>query len=100
MAARHLRHYGYQPAIYYPKRSKNELYQVRQLPFHFTAKCCKDKMHAPISSYLYMLDSHQNNVKESAVAFRIYYATKRQYSSPARWHSVLLSDHGAHPSSS
>lgn len=29
VAARHLRHYGYQPTIYYPKRSKNELYQVR-----------------------------------------------------------------------
>lgn len=28
VAARHLRHYGYQPTIYYPKRSKNELYQV------------------------------------------------------------------------
>ncbi|KAI0018154.1 YjeF N-terminal domain-like protein [Xylariomycetidae sp. FL0641] len=27
VAARHLRHYGYQPSIYYPKRSKNELYQ-------------------------------------------------------------------------
>ncbi|KAL8323724.1 hypothetical protein RB593_005246 [Gaeumannomyces tritici] len=27
VAARHLRHYGYQPAIYYPKRGKNELYQ-------------------------------------------------------------------------
>ncbi|KAI8957471.1 YjeF N-terminal domain-like protein [Daldinia sp. FL1419] len=27
VAARHLRHYGYQPAIYYPKRSKNDLYQ-------------------------------------------------------------------------
>ncbi|KAI1655948.1 YjeF N-terminal domain-like protein [Daldinia decipiens] len=27
VAARHLRHYGYQPAIYYPKQSKNELYQ-------------------------------------------------------------------------
>ena len=27
VAARHLRHYGYQPTIYYPKRSKNELYQ-------------------------------------------------------------------------
>ncbi|KAI0376116.1 YjeF N-terminal domain-like protein [Hypomontagnella monticulosa] len=27
VAARHLRHYGYRPAIYYPKRSKNELYQ-------------------------------------------------------------------------
>ncbi|KAM0277778.1 hypothetical protein ACHAQH_005571 [Verticillium albo-atrum] len=27
VAARHLHHYGYQPAVYYPKRSKNELYQ-------------------------------------------------------------------------
>ncbi|KAI1182157.1 YjeF N-terminal domain-containing protein [Nemania serpens] len=26
VAARHLRHYGYQPSVYYPKRSKNELY--------------------------------------------------------------------------
>lgn len=28
VAARHLFQYGYQPTIYYPKRSKNELYQV------------------------------------------------------------------------
>ncbi|GAB1312519.1 hypothetical protein MFIFM68171_02729 [Madurella fahalii] len=27
VAARHLCHYGYQPTIYYPKRSKNDLYQ-------------------------------------------------------------------------
>ncbi|KAK4133580.1 YjeF N-terminal domain-like protein [Trichocladium antarcticum] len=27
VAARHLCHYGYQPTIYYPKRSNNELYQ-------------------------------------------------------------------------
>ncbi|KAI1741955.1 YjeF N-terminal domain-containing protein [Xylaria scruposa] len=27
VAARHLRHYGYQPSVYYPKRSKNDLYQ-------------------------------------------------------------------------
>lgn len=27
VAARHLRHYGYQPTVYYPKRSGNELYQ-------------------------------------------------------------------------
>lgn len=27
VAARHLWHYGYKPTIYYPKRSKNELYQ-------------------------------------------------------------------------
>jgi NAD(P)H-hydrate repair Nnr-like enzyme with NAD(P)H-hydrate epimerase domain len=28
VAARHLAHYGYRPAVYYPKRSSNELYQV------------------------------------------------------------------------
>ena len=28
VAARHLRHYGYQPTVYYPKRGKNELYNV------------------------------------------------------------------------
>lgn len=27
MAARHLFHYGYHPTIYYPKQSKNDLYQ-------------------------------------------------------------------------
>ncbi|KAM0817514.1 putative YjeF N-terminal domain-containing protein [Seiridium cardinale] len=33
VAARHLKQYGYQPTIYYPKRSKNELYQVRTRMF-------------------------------------------------------------------
>lgn len=28
VAARHLWHYGYKPTVYYPKRRKNELYQV------------------------------------------------------------------------
>ncbi|KAJ9129817.1 YjeF N-terminal domain-like protein [Coniochaeta hoffmannii] len=27
VAARHLRHYGYQPTVYYPKKPKNDLYQ-------------------------------------------------------------------------
>ncbi|KAF7546867.1 hypothetical protein G7Z17_g8126 [Cylindrodendrum hubeiense] len=27
VAARHLHHYGYSPAVFYPKRSKNDLYQ-------------------------------------------------------------------------
>ncbi|KAI8680036.1 NAD(P)H-hydrate epimerase [Fusarium keratoplasticum] len=27
VAARHLRHYGYNPTVFYPKRSKNDLYQ-------------------------------------------------------------------------
>jgi NAD(P)H-hydrate epimerase len=31
VAARHLWHYGYQPTVYYPKQSKNELYQVGSL---------------------------------------------------------------------
>lgn len=31
VAARHLFHYGYQPTVYYPKQSKNELYQVRNV---------------------------------------------------------------------
>ncbi|KAK0726834.1 YjeF N-terminal domain-containing protein [Lasiosphaeria miniovina] len=33
VAARHLRHYGFLPTVYYPKRSKNDLYQrlVKQL---------------------------------------------------------------------
>lgn len=34
VAARHLFHYGYKPTIYYPKQSKNELYQVRILIHH------------------------------------------------------------------
>lgn len=28
VAARHLWHYGYRPTIYYPKKGKNELYEV------------------------------------------------------------------------
>jgi NAD(P)H-hydrate repair Nnr-like enzyme with NAD(P)H-hydrate epimerase domain len=28
VAARHLHHYGYQPSVYYPKRPKNDLYEV------------------------------------------------------------------------
>jgi len=28
VAARHLWHYGYKPTIYYPKQSKNEIYEV------------------------------------------------------------------------
>ncbi|EFX02002.1 ai-bp family protein [Grosmannia clavigera kw1407] len=27
VAARHLRHYGYEPSVFYPKRSKTDLYQ-------------------------------------------------------------------------
>jgi hydroxyethylthiazole kinase-like uncharacterized protein yjeF len=43
VAARHLRHYGYQPTIYYPKRSKNELYQVWTAGFliHASLQHCK-----------------------------------------------------------
>lgn len=35
VAARHLFYYGYRPTIFYPKRSKNELYQVSYF-LHFT----------------------------------------------------------------
>ena len=30
VAARHLFYYGYKPTVFFPKRSKNELYQVSQ----------------------------------------------------------------------
>lgn len=41
VAARHLWHYGYQPTVYYPKRSKNEIYdrlatQLKTLDVPFT----------------------------------------------------------------
>ena len=28
VAARHLFHYGYQPTVYYPKKTSNEIYEV------------------------------------------------------------------------
>jgi hypothetical protein len=34
VAARHLFYYGYQPTVYYPKQSKNELYQVSAYCVH------------------------------------------------------------------
>ncbi|KAF2456921.1 meiotically up-regulated gene 182 protein [Lineolata rhizophorae] len=34
VAARHLWHYGYQPTMYYPKQSKNELYQRLTTQLH------------------------------------------------------------------
>ena len=33
VAARHLFHYGYQPTVYYPKMTSNEIYQVA---LHYT----------------------------------------------------------------
>ena len=41
VAARHLWHYGYEPTIFYPKQSKNELYerlamQLKNLDIPFT----------------------------------------------------------------
>jgi hypothetical protein len=35
VAARHLRHYGYTPSVFYPKRSKSELYQVGGSSFSY-----------------------------------------------------------------
>ncbi|KAI9772702.1 MAG: hypothetical protein M1840_000297 [Geoglossum simile] len=43
VAARHLWHYGYQPIVYYPKQSKNELYQVRERSLW----ACGDRANAP-----------------------------------------------------
>jgi NAD(P)H-hydrate epimerase len=40
VAARHLWHYGYQPTVYYPKQSKNELYQVSQITIYPWCECC------------------------------------------------------------
>ncbi|PBP24633.1 hypothetical protein BUE80_DR004442 [Diplocarpon rosae] len=36
VAARHLWHYGYKPTVYYPKQSKNDLYQLKNLNIPFT----------------------------------------------------------------
>lgn len=33
VAARHLWHYGYKPTVYYPKKPKNELYEVSSADF-------------------------------------------------------------------
>jgi NAD(P)H-hydrate epimerase len=44
VAARHLFHYGYQPTIYYPKQSKNELYQVGLLTQMWPTSCPKDHL--------------------------------------------------------
>lgn len=40
VAARHLRHYGYQPTIYYPKRPKNDLYQVGRCTLFSRSRFC------------------------------------------------------------
>lgn len=47
VAARHLHHYGYQPTVYYPKQSKNELYQVSQGP----TKAINPRNHISASTY-------------------------------------------------
>ncbi|KAF2656432.1 apolipo protein A-I binding protein-like protein [Lophiostoma macrostomum CBS 122681] len=57
VAARHLFHYGYQPTIYYPKQSKNELYQrlstqVRDLKIPFT-----EDFHQALSSTDHIIDA-------------------------------------------
>lgn len=38
VAARHLCHYGYTPTVYYPKRPKNDLYQVMISPSHLSSR--------------------------------------------------------------
>jgi NAD(P)H-hydrate epimerase len=46
VAARHLWHYGYKPTIYYPKQSKNDLYQVclPLLQFFFSSERSRSKL--------------------------------------------------------
>lgn len=49
MAARHLWHYGYRPTIYYPKRGKNEIYEVTFTVLNAMAKLQK-KLKSSISA--------------------------------------------------
>ena len=60
VAARHLFHYGYQPTIFYPKRSKNELYQVRVFSLSLLSAVSKPSKlssynHVDSASYLDVL---------------------------------------------
>jgi len=57
VAARHLWHYGYRPTIYYPKQSKNELYQrlsaqLKNLNIPFT-----DDFHKALSETDHIVDA-------------------------------------------
>jgi len=57
VAARHLWHYSYQPTVYYPKQSKNELYQrlsqqLKDLQIPFT-----EDFSAAVSQTDYIIDS-------------------------------------------
>ena len=57
MAARHLWHYGYQPTVYYPKQSKNDLYQrlskqLKDLQIPFT-----DDFHLALQSTDHVVDA-------------------------------------------
>jgi len=57
VAARHLFHYGYQPTIYYPKQSKNDLYQrlkkqLEDLKVPFT-----DDFHSALGSTDHIVDA-------------------------------------------
>jgi len=57
VAARHLHHYGYKPTVYYPKRSKNELYerlskQLRDLRVPFT-----DDFHSAMKQTDHIVDA-------------------------------------------
>jgi NAD(P)H-hydrate epimerase len=57
VAARHLWHYGYKPTIYYPKQSKNDLYQrlskqLKDLNIPFT-----DDFHSALQSTDHIVDA-------------------------------------------
>jgi hypothetical protein len=75
VAARHLWHYGYKPTIYYPKQSKNDLYQVISN---------RSLIHIYDSSALYT--SHgllqwllQKNPSERGTVYELYSALSLHY---------------------
>jgi NAD(P)H-hydrate epimerase len=57
VAARHLFFYGYQPTVYYPKRSKNELYQRLAKQLEDLAVPFVDDFQAAIASTDHVVDA-------------------------------------------
>ncbi|KAG6040817.1 hypothetical protein E4U41_006988 [Claviceps citrina] len=95
VAARHLHHYGYQPTIFYPKKSKNDLYQrltkqLEDLNVPFT-----DDFHLALNSTDHVVDaifgfSFSGEVREPFPAvIKALETTKLPVTSvdaPSSWH--------------
>lgn len=62
VAARHLFQYGYQPTIYYPKRSKNELYQASG-----DVSCTRVSLWATVHDYHEHIDNCSNRDARSNI---------------------------------